>query len=185
MARADLIQEDVTLGTRRERWWARPDSQVLVIPGTDVEGRAIDDRMLAMFFARDEEVRHGYLVDGPSPAWQKASFVGNWFVRLTAREADELGRALFALVDELRRRPERRSGRQTLVSLSVLPVRSAPKGGEARAQIPRLLGGQGQPRVLREGEEGSRDLAKAETAHTAQARARVRLTVSKGRRPRR
>jgi DNA-binding transcriptional ArsR family regulator len=124
MARADLIQEDESLGTRRERWWARPDSQVLVVPGTDVEGRAIDDRMLAMFFARDEEVRHGYLVDRPSPAWQQASFVGNWFVRLTPREADELGRALFALVDELRRRPERRSGRQTLVSLSVLPVRS-------------------------------------------------------------
>ena len=77
-----------------------------------------------MFFARDEEARHGYLADRPSPAWQKASFVGNCFVRLTPREADELGRALFALVDELRRRPERRSGRHTLVSLSALPVRS-------------------------------------------------------------
>jgi DNA-binding transcriptional ArsR family regulator len=124
MARADLIEEGESRGTRRERWWARPESQVLVVPETDVEGRAIDDRMLAMFFARDEEVRHGYLIDRPSPAWQRASFVGNWFVRLTPREADELGRALFALVDEVRRRPAPRSGTQTLVSLSVLPVRS-------------------------------------------------------------
>jgi DNA-binding transcriptional ArsR family regulator len=122
MARADLIREDESLGTRRERWWTRPESQVLVVPGTDVEGRAIDDRMLAMFFARDEEVRHGYLVERPSPAWQKASFVGNWFVRLTPREADDLGRRMFALVDEVRRRPGSRSGRQTLVSLSVLPA---------------------------------------------------------------
>jgi DNA-binding transcriptional ArsR family regulator len=123
MARADLIREDESLGTRRERWWVRPESQVLVVPETDAEGRAIDDRMLAMFFARDEEVRHGYLVHRPSPAWQKASFVGNWFVRLTPSEADELGRALFTLVDEWRRRPKARRGRQTLVSLSILPVR--------------------------------------------------------------
>jgi hypothetical protein len=77
--------------------------------------------MLAMFFARDEDVRHRYLADRPSPAWQKASFVGNWFVSLTPREADELGRRLFALVDELRRQPTSR-GAQTLVSISVLPV---------------------------------------------------------------
>jgi DNA-binding transcriptional ArsR family regulator len=133
MARADLIQEDESLGTRRERWWARPESQVLVVPETDVEGRAIDDRMLAMFFARDEEVRHGYLTDRPSPAWQKASFIGNWFVRLTPREADDLGRALFALVDKVRHRPERRSGTQTLVSLSLLPVRPGPR----RSRSPR------------------------------------------------
>jgi hypothetical protein len=95
---------------------------VLVVPETDTEGRAIDDRMLAVFFARDEEVRHRYLADRPSPAWQKASFVGNWFIRLTPSEADELGRALFALVDELRRRPAPSSGAETLVSMSVLPV---------------------------------------------------------------
>jgi hypothetical protein len=65
MARADLIQEDESRGARSERWRARPDSQVLVVPETDVEGRAIDDRMLAMFFARDAEVRHGYLADRP------------------------------------------------------------------------------------------------------------------------
>jgi DNA-binding transcriptional ArsR family regulator len=130
MARADLIEENESLGTRRERWWARPESQVLVVPETDVEGRAIDDRMLAMFFARDEEVRHGYLIERPSPAWQKASLVGNWFVRLTPREADELGRALFTLVDEVRRRPEARSGSHTLVSLSILPVRPRSRRAE-------------------------------------------------------
>ena len=76
----------------------------------------------SVFFARDEEVRHRYLMERPSPAWQEAAFVGNWFIRLTPREADELGRRLFELVDELRRRPARRSGRQTLVSVSVLPT---------------------------------------------------------------
>lgn len=138
MAQAGPIHEDESRGTRRERWWARPESQVLVVPGTDVEGRAIDDRMLAMFFARDEDVRHGHLIDRPSPAWQKASFVGNWFVPLTLREADELGRALFALVDEVRRRPRPRSGTDTLVSLSVLPLRSRSRtAGACQPFVPR------------------------------------------------
>jgi hypothetical protein len=74
--------------------------------------------MFAMFFARDEEVRSRYLAAPPKPA-----FAGNWFVRLTPREIDELGRKLHALVDEVRRRPPRRSGAQALVSVSVLPVR--------------------------------------------------------------
>jgi|SRR2546423_8797810 len=123
LARAGLLEEDESLGTRRERWWRRPASPVVITPGTDVEGRAIDDRMLAVFFARDEEVRHRYLMDRPSPDWQEASFVGNWFIRLTPREADELGRKLFGFVDELRRRPARRGGAQVLVSISLLPAR--------------------------------------------------------------
>ena len=122
LARVGVVEEDESLGTRRERWWRRPESPVIFVPGTDAEGRALDDRMLTVFFARDGEVRHRYLMDRPSPAWQEAAFVGNWFVRLTPREADELGRRLFEVVDEVRRRHDRRSGRQALVSVSVLPV---------------------------------------------------------------
>src|SRR5262249_4238558 len=74
-----------------------------------------------------------YLMDRPSPAWQEAAFVGNWFIRLTPREADELGRRLFEVVDEVRRRPEPRSGRQALVTVSVLPAgRSGNSGSRTR-----------------------------------------------------
>ena len=76
---------------------------MIAVPGDDAEGRAIDDRMLAVFFARDEEVRRRYFLDRGGP-WHEAAFVGNWFVSLTPAEADELGRALFAIVDERRRR---------------------------------------------------------------------------------
>jgi DNA-binding transcriptional ArsR family regulator len=128
LARAGMIEEDESRGTRRERWWCRPEASAISIPGPGPEGRAIHDRMLAMFFARDEEVRSRYLANGPSPAGEKASFVGNWFVPLTPREAEALGRKLFALIDEVRRRPARRGGAQTLVSISLLPVRPRADG---------------------------------------------------------
>ena len=57
----------------------------------------------------------------------EASFIGNWFVPLTPSEADELGRKLFAIVDELRRRSPPAAATQTLVSLSVLPVLGEPE----------------------------------------------------------
>ena len=121
LARAGAIVEDESLGTRRERWWRRPAAPVLAAPGSDAEGRAIDERMLAVFFARDEEVRRRYFLDREDP-WHESAFVGNWFVALTPAEADELGRALFAIVDERRRQPASAEAEQTLVSVSVLPV---------------------------------------------------------------
>jgi DNA-binding transcriptional ArsR family regulator len=127
MERAGVIEEDESLGTRRERWWCRPEASAISLPGPGPEGRAISSRMFAMFFARDEEVRSRYLAASPRPA-----FVGNWFVRLTPREVEELGRKLHAVVDEVRRRPPRRTGKQTLVSVSVIPVR--PRVGSALAK---------------------------------------------------
>lgn len=48
---------------------------------------------------------------------------GNWYFRLTPAEAEELGRQLFAIIDELRRRPDPPSeADQALVSFSILPV---------------------------------------------------------------
>ena len=126
LARSGAIFEDETLGTKRERWWRRPDEPVLIVPYADPEGRAIDRRLLAMFFARDEEVRHRFLLGLPSNDWQEASLVGNWFVSLTPAEADELGRKLFVLVDEVRRREPPAGAEQALVSLSVLPVLEEP-----------------------------------------------------------
>ena len=85
----------------------------------------LNKRLLAVFFAREEEVRHRFIVGGTSADWEEAAFVGNWFVALTSAEADELGRKLFAIVDELRRRPARADAEQTLVSISVLPALEA------------------------------------------------------------
>jgi DNA-binding transcriptional ArsR family regulator len=126
LARAGLIAEDEALGTKRERWWRRPDEPVIGVAHGDAEGRAIDQRWLAVFFARDAEVRRRFVIGRASDEWQEASLVGNWFVQLTPAEADELGRKLFALVDELRHRAPPAGSEQTLVSLSVLPVLDVP-----------------------------------------------------------
>jgi DNA-binding transcriptional ArsR family regulator len=122
LARAGLIAEDETLGTRRERWWRRPEEPMIGTAQGDPEGRALDQRLLAVFFARDEEVRSRFLLGRASDEWQEASLVVNWFVPLTPAEADDLGLKLFALVDELRHRTPPDEAEQTLVSLSILPV---------------------------------------------------------------
>jgi DNA-binding transcriptional ArsR family regulator len=126
LGRAGLIVEDEELGTKRERWWRRPEEVVLgVIPG-DAEGRELDRRMLATFFARDEEVRRRFVLGRPSDDWVESSFAGSWFVPLTPAEADELGRKLFALVDEVRHRAPPAGTDQTLVTVSILPVLEEP-----------------------------------------------------------
>jgi len=126
LARAGLIAEDESLGTRRERWWRRPDQPMVGVARGDPEGRVLDQRMLAVFFARDEEVRSRFLLGRARDEWQEASLVVNWFVPLTPAEADELGLKLFALVDELRHRTPPPDAEQTLVSLSILPVLGNP-----------------------------------------------------------
>jgi hypothetical protein len=76
-----------------------------------------------VLLARDEDVRRRFVTADLSDEWQEGHFLGNWFVELTPQEADELGRRLFLVVDELRRNPPRSPGaRQALVSVSVLPV---------------------------------------------------------------
>lgn len=122
LAHAGAIVEDPSLGTRRERWWRRPEEAVPIVPGSDTEGRALDDRMLAVFFARDEEARHRFSTAELSDEWQESAFVGNWFVSLTPAQADELGRGLLGLVDELRARAPEPGAEQVLVTVRVLPA---------------------------------------------------------------
>jgi DNA-binding transcriptional ArsR family regulator len=122
LARAGAIAEDTTLGTKRERWWRRPEESVVWPTPADVEGRAITDRARATMFARDQEVRRRFVVGHASDDWQRSAFVGNWFLELTPAEADELGRKVFELVDELRRLPHRDDTAHSFVSVNVLPV---------------------------------------------------------------
>jgi DNA-binding transcriptional ArsR family regulator len=123
IAGTGIIVEDESLGTKRERWWRRPDEPVIGTSPGDLEGRAIMDRMYAVFLARDAEVRRSFMTAEVSDEWQEHAFLGSWFLELTPQEADELGRRLFLVVDELRSNPPRSpDAHQILVSVSVLPV---------------------------------------------------------------
>ncbi len=123
LARAGAIEEVLGKGTARERWWRRAESPLVLPSDADPEGREIGARMLAMFFARDADVRQRFVTGPVDAEWQRAAFVGNWFFELTPQEADELGRRLFEIVDDLRRRNEPPAGAEkALVSISVLPV---------------------------------------------------------------
>jgi DNA-binding transcriptional ArsR family regulator len=122
LGRAGAIVEDPELGTRRERWWRRPDPFVLVPTDDDLEGRAISARMLGLFLARDEQARRRLVTKDIGAAWRAGAFLGNWFLELTPHEADELAERLVELVQELRaRREPTRGADRALVSISVLP----------------------------------------------------------------
>lgn len=122
LARAGAVVEEPELGTRRERWWSRPDPFVIIPTDDDLEGRAITARMLGLFFARDEQARRHLVTKDLGAAWRAGAFVGNWFLELTPEEADALAERLTELVQELRSRPEPTSGAdRALVSVSVLP----------------------------------------------------------------
>ena len=122
LARAGAVVEEPDLGTRRERWWRRPDPFVLIPTDDDLEGRAIGARMLGLFLARDEQARRHLVTRDIGAAWRAGAFVGNWFLELTPDEADALAERLTTIVQELRTRPEPTPGAdRALVSLSVLP----------------------------------------------------------------
>jgi DNA-binding transcriptional ArsR family regulator len=123
LASTGAIAEDDARGTRRERWWYRSQEPIIVPTPADVEGRAIIQRMHAVLFARDEDVRSRFVTGDVTDEWQEGAFVGNWYLELTPEEADALGKRLFLVVDELRRNPPRSAGAtKALVSVSVLPV---------------------------------------------------------------
>jgi DNA-binding transcriptional ArsR family regulator len=123
LARMGAIQEDAELGTKRERWWRRADESIILLTDPDLEGRAITDRAYSVFYARENDVRRRFVTGEPTDEWRQNAFVGNWFLELTPEEADALGRQLFALVDEARRRNGvPRDAELALVAVSVLPV---------------------------------------------------------------
>src|SRR5215472_967523 len=122
LARAGAVVEEPDLGTRRERWWRRPDPFGLIPTDDDLEGRAITARMLGLFFARDEEARRRLVTRDVGAAWRAGAFVGNWFLELTPDEADALAERLATLVQELRGRSDAEpDADRALVSVSVLP----------------------------------------------------------------
>src|SRR5206468_2580841 len=70
LARSGAIEEAPELGSRRERWWRRPELFVILPSDDDREGRAISARMLGLFFARDEAARRRLITDDIGAAWR-------------------------------------------------------------------------------------------------------------------
>ena len=123
LAQVGAIEDAPELGTRRERFWQRDPEMVVFPAGSGTEEHAISQRWAALFFTRDEQVRHRFVTEEVPAEWRESSAVASWFIRLTPQEAAELGAQLYALTHELRSREEAPDGAaETLVSVSVLPV---------------------------------------------------------------
>ena len=123
LAEVGAIEEAPELGTRRERFWRRDPEMVVFPADRGTEEHAISQRVAAMFFTRDEQVRHRLVTEEVPPDWRESIVAASWFIRLTPDEAAELGGRLYALTHALRSREDAPDGAvETLVSVSVLPV---------------------------------------------------------------
>lgn len=123
LAEVGAIEEAPELGTRRERYWRRDPEMVVFPADRGAEEHAISQRWAALFFARDEEVRHRFVTEEVPAEWREATAAASSFIRLTPAEAAELGAKLYELTHELRSREDAPEGAaETLVSVSVLPV---------------------------------------------------------------
>jgi DNA-binding transcriptional ArsR family regulator len=122
LASTGAIVEDPERGTKRERWWRRPQSPQLLPTDSDAEGRAVTARMLGIVLARDDVARRRFVTEEVDADWHENAYAGNWLVELSPSEADELGQHLAAFVMALRgRRDAPEDAEPVLVSISVLP----------------------------------------------------------------
>lgn len=122
-----MIEELPDEGTRRERWWRRPDEVVLIDSARagDPEYEAAGARMYEMFLARDEQAFERWLgVRERLPVeLREAAFVGGFTLYGTEDELQELTREAVALFDRYRRpAAERPDGAvKAYVTFRVLP----------------------------------------------------------------
>lgn len=129
-----MIEELPDEGTRRERWWRRPDEVVLIesARADDPEYEAAGARMYEMFLARDEQAFERWLAARRQlpVELREAAFVGGFTLYATDDELQQLTREAVELFDRYRRRAaERPAGSvRSYVTFRILPQDLPPAG---------------------------------------------------------
>lgn len=120
LAAGGLIEEDETLGTRRDRWWRARHRQSVHDPAAAPPEQREDSRAYAQALALHygnhlHEVAREVVPTLPEE-WLGATAFSDFTLQLTPAELDELRRELFAVVAAYR---ERRSPEARPVSLQL------------------------------------------------------------------
>jgi DNA-binding transcriptional ArsR family regulator len=129
-----MIEELPDEGTRRERWWRRPDEVVLIESARagDPDYEAAGARMYEMFLARDEQAFERWLAvrERLPVELREAAFVGGINVYATEEELVELTQETLKLFDRFRRpAAERPPGAvKAYVTFRALPQDLPPSG---------------------------------------------------------
>src|SRR5262245_22292204 len=129
-----MIEELPDEGTRRERWWRRPDEVVLIesARADDPEYEAAGARMYEMFLARDEQAFERWLAARRQlpVELREAAFVGGFTLYATDEELQELTREAVELFDRYRRKAEERppDSVRSYVAFRILPQDPPPAG---------------------------------------------------------
>jgi predicted ArsR family transcriptional regulator len=130
LAAVGLVNEDQTLGTRRERWWRATHASHSWRESehdADPDARAAADWLLRYThrgYARSVEDWHDARSDWPR-AWRDAAQQSDYLITVTARRLTELNRRIAELVNEYSDGdPNREETEQVIVVYYALPRRA-------------------------------------------------------------
>jgi DNA-binding transcriptional ArsR family regulator len=130
LERSGWVEEDVTRGRGRERWWRRAPRPPRLIPtgADDAEGRALEATVWGMLVERDDALTRRFFERLPQldRRWRETATIVHWTLRMTDTEAQEFAQAIAALADEYARgrRPATPETASYTVSMRILPLRA-------------------------------------------------------------
>jgi DNA-binding transcriptional ArsR family regulator len=129
LERSGWIEEDVSRGRGRERWWRRVPRAPRLIPtgADDAEGRALEATVWGMLVERDDALTRRFFERLPEleRRWRETATIVHWTLRMTDAEAQEFAQDIAKLADAYRRdrRPASPRTAPYTVSMRILPLR--------------------------------------------------------------
>jgi DNA-binding MarR family transcriptional regulator len=130
LERSGWVEEDVSRGRGRERWWRRAPRPPRLIPtgADDAEGRALEATVWGMLVERDDALTRRFFERLPEldRRWRETATIVHWTLRMTDTEAQEFAQAIAALADEYSRGRRQATPERApyTVSMRILPLRA-------------------------------------------------------------
>jgi DNA-binding transcriptional ArsR family regulator len=128
LERSGWIEEDVSLGSGRERWWRRVPRPPRLIPtgADDAEGRSLEATFWGMLVERDDALTRRFFERLPEleRRWRETATIVHWTLRMTDTEAQEFAQEIAKLAHTYQRyrRPATPETAPYTVSMRILPL---------------------------------------------------------------
>jgi DNA-binding transcriptional ArsR family regulator len=128
LQRSGWVEEDVSRGSARERWWRRVARPPRLIPtgADDAEGRALEATIWGMLVERDDVLTRRFFERLPEldRRWRETATVIHWTLRMTDTEAQQFAQDVADLAHEYQRNRRSRSPERAAytVSMRILPL---------------------------------------------------------------
>lgn len=128
LARSGWVEEDVSRGRRRERWWRRTARPPRLIPtgADDAEGRALEATVWGMLVERDNALTRRFFERLPEleRRWRETATIVHWTLHMTDAEAQQFAQDVASLAAHYRQKGRPANGQTAAytVSMRILPL---------------------------------------------------------------